>query len=389
MIWGGFIIVVGLFLVNLLVARPGGVSRHQGLPTGSTFSSDANGAELTYNLFEKLGFRVFRHRRLLLENTMPRGGADIIWHVRGTVAVDNDEIKWVDSWVGSGGTLVIVDNPNIFSAATQDPFAPESNDELIAHWFEMLDITGGMREARPIADKGGLSAIPHRMPVTTSREWELGETHEIHTYLRRGLMSPMVYRLSLNEDSEKGTRRVIRDGYGTILAGARYGAGQVWVVADPYLFGNLLVQEADNAVIAASMVVGSSGGEHSAVLFDEYHLGFVQSRTLADAARTPLGKGLLFLGAIAALALGIAGARFGPVRKAPGAIGVSQRAFVQALAELWLGAGATTAAADALWMRYGSRQSVRRRNLDQELDRMRKGRPRVDELIEISKKLDS
>jgi hypothetical protein len=77
------------------------------------------------------------------------------------------------------------------------------------------------------------------------------------------------------------------------------------------------------------------------------------------------------------------------VRKPRGAIGVSQRAFVKALAGLWFGANATTAAADALWRRYGSRQQIRRKGLDTKLDELRRSSPRMDELLEIAKRLDS
>jgi hypothetical protein len=134
--------------------------------------------------------------------------------------------------------------------------------------------------------------------------------------------------------------------------------------------------------------MSSSGGDIARIVFDEYHLGFYKTVTIIDAARTPVGISILYLGVVAALMLATAGARFGRARKGDIASGVSQRAFVGALAGLWLAADAHTAAADALWRRYHSRNSVRRKGLSEELDKMRKGDVKADELLETARKLD-
>ena len=77
---------------------------------------------------------------------------------------------------------------------------------------------------------------------------------------------------------------------------AKHDEGQVWLISDPFLFSNMLLQESDNSVLAASIACQvSRGGDFPRILFDEYHLGFTQSVTLADAARTPLGKAILYL----------------------------------------------------------------------------------------------
>jgi len=387
-IWTAAIIIGVLFVLNLMLAGSSGRRQYEGLPSGSTYSSDPDGAQLFYRTLEELGFETTRHRNPLLRSEIRKDSADVIWHSYGSVPVGEDEIQWISEWVTEGGTLVLIADPLKQLAGSPELFSVEYDDILVEEWLGRFEITSNVQEVQPLADNSGLAMFPHRMIVGAPIDWELGETREIHTYKRRGLVNPVVYRFTMANTSERSPRSVIRDGYGTVLAWGSYGGGQVWVVADPYLFSNLLLKEADNSTAAISLVLGSRGGESARVLFDEYHLGFVQSKSLSDAARTPFGKGVLFLGLISVLAIGIAGARFGPVRKAPGAIGVSQRAFVKALAGLWQGAGASTAAADALWRRYGSRQGVRRKGLDTRLDEMRKSRPKPDDLLEIARKLD-
>jgi len=382
---GAAIIVAVLFVLNLIVAVPGTSRRQVSYPTGTTYSDAWDGAELVYRLFEELGFSVSRHRYPLMEDRVPTR-TDIIWHAWAASAVGKDEIEWIDDWVRRGGTLVLIDNPLLRSLGSSQTVAGAGGDILMDHWLDRLSLRPVIKDAGRIGESDEES--PHRQLLVDPGTWGLGEVHRVHSYKRSGLIAPLVYRLEIVRADVKNPTPVIRDSFGTLVAWSTHGNGRVWVVADPYLFSNLLMQEADNALLAVTMISRSSGGEFPSVLFDEYHLGYVRTRTLADAARTPLGKSIFYIGMVAALALGSAGARFGPIRRAPGAVGVSQRAFVRALATLWQGAGATTAVGDALWRRYASRQGVRRRHLDAELDRMRKTKPRLDELIEIAGELD-
>jgi hypothetical protein len=380
---GAAIVIAVLFVLNLIVAAPGTSRRQVIYPTGTTYSDAWDGAELVYRLFEELGFGVTRHRYPLVGDRVPTR-TDIIWHAWSAWPVGMDEIEWIDDWVRRGGTLVLIDNPLRRSLGMAESSGVGIGDILLDHWLDRLGLKPVIRNAASIMDSDEDS--PHRQLLVDPGTWGLGDVHRIHSYKRSGLIAPLVYRLDIVRADVKNPTPVIRDSFGTLVAWSGQGSGRVWIVADPYLFSNLLIQETDNALLAVTMI--SRSGESPAVLFDEYHLGYVRTRTLADAARTPLGKGILYIGMIVALALGSAGARFGPIRKAPGAVGVSQRAFVRALATLWQGAGATTAVGEALWRRYASRQAVRRRHLDTELDRMRKSKPRPDELIEIAGELD-
>lgn len=382
--------IVGvLFIVNLLLARVPEPRYRTFERTGTTYSNAPDGCELLYRLLDNIGFNAARHRYPLAEGYVPEE-ADVIWHTRSSnPRVGEDGVEWIDQWVASGGMLVLIDDPGMRNSVSTESYNEELEDLLMADWFDRLGLEPVTREVRSLGGPEAEGMEFHRMQVGNVGTWELGQIEEIYTYRRRGLIHPVVFRFSRARGEDKPVTPRITDSYGIVIASTKYGRGSVWIVSDPYVFGNLFLQETGNSLLAISMILRSRDGEFGTVLFDEYHLGFVQTRSLADAASTPVGRTILYLGLIAALTLGMAGARFGPIRKPPGAIGVSQRAFVRALAVLWMNANATAAAADALWRRFSTRRDVRRQGLDVKLDGMRRRRPRVEELIDAARNISS
>jgi hypothetical protein len=379
-------IVAVVLILNLLVAQPGESGKRVGLPAGSTYSALFDGTELLYSMFESLGFEVQRHHYPLVGNYISSDGVDVIWHSKGRVPVDQEEVDWIDLWVVDGGTLVLVNEPSQKDDTTYEEFSFNVDDALIDRWLDRIGMAEIFSEVIDIAGRAG--AGNRRLLAGEPTDMALGEIGQIVTYEHHASGIPSVARFILREEREPEVRRVIRDSHGTVLAFIQWGRGQVWLVSDIYVFSNMLLQDADNAPVAVSMVLDSRGGDHSRVLFDEYHLGFVQTRTFNDAARTPVGKTLIYLAIVAAIAVATAGARFGRPRRASSPIGVSQRAFVRALAGMWQAAGATSAAADALWRRYRGKRSVVHQGMDVVLDGMRKGKPTRDSLLSIARRLD-
>lgn len=387
------IIYLGLmFLINILLVSPDTRESTYYYPTGSTYSDAPDGTELLYGLYQEIDLEPIRHNNPLLEEFMPEGGVDVIWHTSGLlfkyVEVEDIEIEWVDEYVHGGGRLVLVSNPPPELVSTTVRSDLEYRDNLMDYWMDKAGIYPVFRELKSISEGAGYFARARRMPAVFNQERGLGEVEEISTYVRHGIVQPVVYRLTSQSISEPGTRHFLRDTYGSIVVSMQYGEGQVWFVADPYIFSNLMLREADNAILAVNMILGTRNWSGRSVLFDEYHLGFTRTRTFSDAARTPVGKAIMYIGFIMAIGIACAGARFGPSRKVSTTVGVSQRAYVRALAGLWQGANARAVAADSLWKRYHNRKEVRRTGLADELDRMRKGNPREDDLIDLSRKLD-
>jgi hypothetical protein len=387
-------IVLVLFLLNVVFAGSSS-EEYQTYPRGSTYSDSPDGAKLLYLLLNRLGFET-RQVRNPFETSYLQTGTDIdlIWHVSTSTAaymsnvqVSKPEINWLNDWVSGGGTMVLVSDPPSPDLTTVEFQAVTPADPLLDYWlgkFNMEVVQRGVTSLSDIQTPGG-----HRLLVNVKMPSGMGgPVGVIHTYEKRQLGGAVAYRFAKLELEETDVD-VISDAYGVVLAKMKSGDGAVWLVADPYLFSNLLIQEAENAPLAITLAASARNGSRSRISFDEYHLGFVQSRTLADAARTPLGRAIMYIGALAALAVGTAGARFGRARAHGTAIGVSQRAFVEALAALWQGAHTSGAAAEALWRRYRSRSSAQRRGLDIQLENLKKSGATVEELMEVARKLDT
>jgi hypothetical protein len=368
---------------------------YQGYPRGSTYSEAPDGAKLLYLLLGRLGFETIQARNPFEPNYVQDGSdIDVIWHVSTQsgvaaygVQVSKPEINWLNDWVSAGGTLVLVSDPPPPDISAVELPGPATVDPLLDYWLGKFGMSAVLRGITSISDIQAPEG--RRLLVNVKMASGLGgSVGIIHTYEKRQLGGSVAYRFA-----RLGTDEIdadyISDAYGVVLAKMKSGDGTVWLVADPFLFSNLLIQEADNAPLAVTVAMSARGGSASKICFDEYHLGFVQSRTLVDAARTPLGRAVLYIGVLAALAIGTAGARFGRARTYSTAIGVSQRAFVGALAGLWQGAHASGAAAEALWRRYRTASSAQRRGLDSQLENMKKSGCTIEELMEVAKKLDA
>jgi len=373
--------------INFIAAKPEESNKRAGLPTGSTYSALYNGAEILYRLFDDLGFEVRRFHHPLDESYLDGDQVDVIWYTRGKVPVTRQEMDWLDLWVLKGGTLILINEPDDAKEPAFGEFVYSREDQLIERW---LDRFGMQSVLSDVIDIGSRSVNRNvGLPAGPRSNTNLGNIGFVITYERNAASIPQVARFVQSQQTESNARRVIRDSHGTVVASLDWGEGEVWAVSDSYLFSNLLIREVDNAPVAVNMILESRGGEHSRILFDEYHLGFVRTRSISDAARTPVGRILIYLSIIGALAIGTAGARFGKPLRAQLSIGVSQRAFVKSLAGMWQAAGATSAVADALWRRYQSRRSVKALGLDIELDKMRKGRSTEENLLALARKLDS
>lgn len=382
--------MVGVLVIfNLLVAGSEDLEAYQIYPHGSTYSDSALGMELLYKLFQRVGFEVYQSRRPLEEYFMNEIKPDEIWHFSSTiVTATEEEIDWVDNWVAAGGVLVLISNPEMQS---QEVLRGDRNhifDLLEAHWMHRLGLVEKTSKIVQISDYGGKVKKRRLLVDASGMPSPFGEIGIINTYEKKTITGPVAFRFIWDGKGGFNDPAVIRDSHGIVVARGTYGKGEVWMISDPYLFSNILLQEGNNSLLAVSIGLRARKGGKSKIVFDEYHLGFVQTRTISDAAATPLGRAVIYIGCITVLAIGTAGARFGRVRRGQQTLGVSQRAYVKALAGMWEAAGATSAAADALWRRYHSRLGLRRNELLNVLEKFRIRVEKNEELLEIVKKLD-
>jgi len=385
---GVIAILAVAFVIILLLGSPKSSGSDWSQPVGSSFSTAPHGDRILYDLFGKLGFAVQRYHRPFGDRFLNGGDFDIIWHTRTKVEVGEDEVSWIENWVKNGGTLVLVNSPDAEALLTSD-YSAIFQDRLLNYWLDKLKWQENVPEVNRIGHQTDLMVTSHRMPVKADRlANNYLKVDTLQTYIGSEYIAPVVYRYTREGTEDGDIVMLLRDLYGIVAAEYKYGNGSVRLISDPFIFGNLLIREADNSLFAVEIVSGTRGGEYPRILFDEYHLGYYQTRTLIDAARTPLGRAIIYLGIVTALAVGTAGAGFGIARSGSRTIGVSQRAFVRALAGLWLAAGATSAVADSLRRRYNRGLKSKTKWPNSALEGMRKEKPRVEELLEIARNID-
>ncbi|HEX9744677.1 MAG TPA: DUF4350 domain-containing protein [bacterium] len=377
------VIIAGLIYLSTI---PGGEGHSRGMVPGTTYSNAYNGAELTYNFLENMGYEPFRSRYPLDGSEYGMRDFDVLWHFQALMEADEDEIDWIRDWVDKGGTLIIVGNSDEYMFSSLPLSAGLKLDNIQDDWFTEMDVESTTPELLGNSEDYDGDVQPHRLRVyIPDREWKFEGLDKVNTYIEEGPVDTKLFRM------KQGSKLTpyLWDAHGVIIGFAEYGRGKVWVVSDPMIFSNMLLQEEDNAALLVSMLMDERGRKKGRILFDEYHHGFFQTRGISDAVRTPFGKGLMYLAFVVALGIGSAGARFGRVRKVHGAIGVSQRAFVSSLAGLWQAAGATQTAADALYRRYRNRLNVRKSGYDLKLDEMRSEKGNVENLLDIARELDN
>jgi hypothetical protein len=126
------------------------------------------------------------------------------------------------------------------------------------------------------------------------------------------------------------------------------GKGQVCLVSSPKLLTNRGMRSYRNAVEMVALVA-KHASKRDLILFDEYHHGFVQNKTMLAMLSRPVRMSLIVF-ALAALAAAYSmGRRFGAVREAPVEDTLRPGSeFVEAVGRLYRNAGATDVAAEIM-----------------------------------------
>jgi hypothetical protein len=126
-----------------------------------------------------------------------------------------------------------------------------------------------------------------------------------------------------------------------------HGKGKIIVLASASLFQNRALRESDGALVFTRIL--HHYAPHARVLFDEYHVGVGERRSVMLYLRQA-GVMPAVLGLFACLMVWLlrAGARFGAVRKPPAAPPRGTASFVAAMGRLYSGARDPAATLDAI-----------------------------------------
>ncbi len=299
-------LAIGLFALLTLITA---VSLYQEAqkeitpPALTSFSSTPNGAKALSLWLEELDYRV--HTDTSSEFNVP-ANTDLILILEPSDAILETEWQTLDSWLESGGTLLLIGNQFYANIG-------------FAHFeFSMSGITN---------DSSKLQT-----PLFTSPIQATTDQLRAHSYLG-------------SERTDFVTHLAVEGN--PVVVSFPHGDGQVILATTPFPFSNEGLKAAGNPELVLNLV--SAAGEPGRVWFDEWHHGHRGEETAplgpADWLRqTPAGRAIIYAAIVLLAALLLQGRAFG--RPVPLPRDTSRRgpiAYITAMANLSRRAGHRTA----------------------------------------------
>jgi hypothetical protein len=285
------LLLTGLMFVSVWLSARQDVEA-EAYPPLTSYSAAPDGARALALWLAELGYAVRRAEGARLNvNREDR----VLLVLEPQQSFSTGEIKVVDSWVQEGGTLIV---------ATSRAFA----DPLLAHFGLDVEPLGDVVE----------TAVPVQ-PVLLDPLWAYAQARAEH------------YLVTQRDDI---VAHMLARGRPVLLSFA-YGRGRVWVTTVVLPFSNAGLRHPDNARLVYNLV--ALAGEGGRVVFDEFHHGYRQPRTLTTWLKTTAqGRSLIYVGGVVFLFLLVGGRRFG--RPLTWSRATSRRApaeYVQAMANLF------------------------------------------------------
>ena len=299
-----FLFVVGSILTIQTTAPQ---EQDKLFPRRTSYSARPGGTKAAYLLLNRLGFRADRCRTRL---DKPPANAKVIFVIDILLnrMLSNSENLALENWTRAGGTLISYNGL---------PRPMPGQDDLSTQFV-------GMTSARikPRFSTGYFKGV---------KSLQVGSN----------------VRILAKELDAAGYTAALEDEQGVIVAMRKKGKGMAIAISDPSLVSNSGIGKADNAVFFANMVAAHAR-KGELVLFDEYHQGYGDDRTLAQIVGKYGRASFLQLLVVLVIGLYSYGRRFGEVRPAERPTGRVGFEFVDAMARLYRRAGARTMALETL-----------------------------------------
>jgi Domain of unknown function (DUF4350) len=278
-----FVVIVGIDAYQKIRRQPG---------PPSTYNAASAGYKALYLWLRDMGVPAERWENPLTE--LPRE-ADVLVMMSPRLGPGLGELKALETWTRSGGTLILVSWPG-------NAFAKQFG-------FEM------------------------KMSLQDQKKGEKILSFQPGPYIRgrRRIMSKM------HPGIDSGKPEAIahcRDAFGNLIVALEEGKGRVIMLADPSLFSNLDLRQGDHARLALDLLLTHLG--EGLLLVDEYHHGYGRVTSVAayifqSEAVVPLLQVMFLLLVLWAAA----GRRFGPARPLARDTERSSMEYVRAVAHLF------------------------------------------------------
>jgi len=272
-------IILSLVLAVALTGLSGEPKSDSFLERPSTFFTDNSGARALFLVTKKLLPSVEQWRRplTLLPISEGRHSASTLIIADPRKPISKTEAEHLDRWLAKGGQLILATSNGWPLSQSNSGSEPEFADK-----------SGGKSEpevTRPVKKVTYLST--HAAKLEWSKRGEPQNLRITGAALPAGGLEVQSSRIF---SSVNGAQVLAAAGDAAVAVAIPVGQGRIVAIADPAMISNQALREADNAVWLVTLAAawGNRG-----VLFDEYHHGFGQKRSVGDVTwaflKTPWG----------------------------------------------------------------------------------------------------
>jgi hypothetical protein len=387
--------LAALLVLSLVISRVADRGRFAG--AYSTLGSGPRGTRALYLVLEQLGVRVQRWSqdlaRLPTDAVLVSLGGCATSNERPLSRYEREELT---SWVNEGGVLVVAGARHYLPTELGVSFAPQArcapgwkflsmgeagedepevehdarDDEVVDETFSPEDLLvpdagaadgtpsdggqhdasvgtpsdGGLAADGGSADFGAIFGAQQTSP--TGPRWSLPVSAALagmsmvplrapgSIVVQEGKAYDMLLGIPREAPSQSNDAMSDQDEFEAMGVAVRHGRGHVIVLASASVFENAEVRESQGAVLLSRVLSAYAPGD--AVLFDEYHLGVGERRSLMRYLReVGAAKLALLVAFIVLLSLWRAGARFGALHSSAPPIPQGTASFVSAMGQLY------------------------------------------------------
>lgn len=287
----------------VLYGRQGSSMQEEVFPSRSSYSSRPGGTKALYLTLGELGYKVRRHRRDL--SRLPDGG--VLFLVEPLVPVGQQEAQALKEWMAKGNFVCAFLESALPSSLTEwvgpeDPLEKPSESDSTALQPSFLTIGGS-----PIRVCSRL-----RLSTEQAGQKENDEQAPPSAHMPGAESSQLAFMA-------EGAAPLCADKDGITVSYSKFGAGGVLLCCSPWSVSNEGLARSKDIEMVVSALQAFAPGKQRVVLFDEYHHGYGERRSLLSLLPPTAKLGLLQIGIAVGMLLFSLGKRFGaPVAGAEG-----------------------------------------------------------------------
>ena len=258
----GYLLIAAVIVIALLIST---ALLNTSKGDFSTYNTDWNGASRVKDLAVREGYST-RDVFALSEVGSSGTGVLLMLNPNKTVAITDDDTRSIQSFVQSGGSLVLANdfgNANAVLSGLGVASAARFDGSLLSD-----NVSRGADTAYPLVTDitaSGLTTGVHTLSFNYATVLDIADSRV--AVLAESAPTSYLRASSSSDAAINGSR-----GAHPVLASLTYGQGRIILLSDPSVFINGMLDQADNERLFTSVIANLTGGNTAVpIIFDQSH----------------------------------------------------------------------------------------------------------------------